>query len=48
MLGGFGYLVYQFSFWAALGVIYMVSIALVVLFAFASRSSRKDSKTAYQ
>jgi hypothetical protein len=41
MLGIFGSLIYQFSFWSVIGVFYMVAMALVVLIAFASRVSNK-------
>ena len=41
MLGGFGSLIYQFSFWSVVGVVYMAAMALVVLIAFARRVSDK-------
>ena len=37
ILGGFGILVHQFSFWPVVGMTYMIAMALVVLIAFASR-----------
>jgi len=36
MFGGFGFLIYQFSFWSVVGVIYLVAMVLVVLITFAS------------
>jgi len=44
MLGGFGFLIYQFSFWSVVGIAYMVAMALVVLIAFASRANNKGMK----
>jgi hypothetical protein len=44
LLGGFGSLIYQFSFWPVVGVVYMVAMALVVLIAFASRATNKGLK----
>ena len=44
MLGGFGALIYQFSFWSLVGTVYMVAVALVVLVAFASRATKKGLK----
>jgi len=44
MLGGFGSLIYQFSFWPVVGVAYMAAMALVVLIAFARRVSNKGLK----
>ena len=44
MLGGFGFLIYQFSFWSVVGVVYLVAIALVVLIGFVSRVSSKGFK----
>jgi len=46
MLGGFGFLIYQFSFWSVVGVVYLAAIALVVLIGFASRRSDKSLKQA--
>jgi hypothetical protein len=46
MLGGFGSLIYQFSFWSVVGVVYLVAMALVVLIAFASRVPDKGLKYA--
>jgi hypothetical protein len=34
MLGGFGFLVQQFSFWPVVVVVYMAAMVLVVLVAF--------------
>ena len=44
MLGGFGLLAHQFSFWSAVGVVYLAAMALVVLIAFASRTNNKGLK----
>lgn len=44
MLGGFGFLVHQFSFWSVVGVVYMAAMALVVLIAFVPRMSSKRLK----
>ena len=44
MLGGFGSLVYQFSFWSVVSVVYMTAMALVVFIAFASRATNKGLK----
>ena len=44
ILGGFGFLAHQFSFWSVVGIAYMVAIALVVLIAFASRANNKGMK----
>ncbi|MDG5469837.1 hypothetical protein P9J64_16055 [Deltaproteobacteria bacterium IMCC39524] len=44
LLGGFGSLIYQFSFWSVVGMAYMVAMALVVLIAFASRANNKGLK----
>ena len=44
MLRGFGSLIYQFSFWSVVGMFYMVAMSLVVLIAFASRSTIKGMK----
>jgi fatty acid desaturase len=42
MLGGLGCLIYQFSFWSVIGVVYLAALALVVLIAFVSRTTNKD------
>ena len=44
MLGGFGFLAHQFSFWSVVGVAYLAAMALVVLIAFASRTNNKGLK----
>jgi hypothetical protein len=44
MLGGFCSLIYQFSFWSVVGMFYMVAMSMVVLIAFASRSTIKGMK----
>ena len=44
LLGGFGSLIYQFSFWSVVGMVYIVAMALVVLIAFASRANNKGMK----
>jgi hypothetical protein len=46
MFGGFGFLIYQFSFWSVVGVVYLVAIALVVLIALAARVSNKGLRQA--
>ena len=46
MLGGFGFLIYQFSFWSVVGVVYLVAMVLVVLIAFAARVPNKGLKQA--
>lgn len=43
-LGGFGSLIYQFSSWSVVGMVYMVAMSLVVLIAFASRAIIKGMK----
>ena len=43
-LGGFGSLIYQFSFWSVVGMVYIVAMSLVVLIAFASRAIIKGMK----
>ncbi len=44
VLGGFGFLVHQFSFWSVVGVVYLAAMALVVLIAFVPRMSSKRLK----
>ncbi len=46
ILGGFGFVAHQFSFWSVIGVFYMTAMALVVLVAFARRSPDKNLKKA--
>lgn len=44
MLGGFAFLVHQFSFWSVVGVAYLAAMTLVVLLAFIPRRSSKGLK----
>jgi hypothetical protein len=42
-LTGFGYLTHQFSFWFAIGAIYLIAMGLVALIAFSQRNPQKST-----